>query len=250
LLGFAQTALATTLGAQPNLAAASDSAFARAIASFQRDSVRSRAELAFALTNWGTILGRRGLYARAAELKREGLRNLQSVYGPQHYLSAVFQQRLTEELLQLDRLDEARAVIDSAIAVQESLSPTNFRETGSALRVRGAIQTRSGQLHAAEQTLKRAHSLLDSMGETRTVPEIGILTEFSRLYEATGRMSMARSELERALAIARKELGPGHVVTLASIGRLADFSSRTGDPDRAVLLRADSVAAAAPGDDR
>jgi hypothetical protein len=165
-------------------------------------------------------------------------------------LAAVFQQRLTEELLQLDRLDEARAVIDSAIAVQESLSPTNFRETGSALRVRGAIQTRSGQLHAAEQTLKRAHSLLDSMGETRTVPEIGILTEFSRLYEATGRMSMARSELERALAIARKELGPGHVVTLASIGRLADFSSRTGDPDRAVLLRADSVAAAAPGDDR
>ncbi len=58
---------------------------------------------------------------------------------------------------------------------------------------------------------------------------------------------MARSELERALALAREKFGPSHVTTLVSISRLAAFSSTTGDSARAVSLRADSTATVTKG---
>lgn len=242
LLGFAQSALATTLAQGPD-ADAADSAYARAIASFMRDSARTSADLAFALVNWGTMLGRRGQYVRAAALKREGLRRTQAVHGPSHSITAIFQQRLGEELVMLDSLTAARLVVDSAIAIHEAGIPTNHRELCAALRLRGAIETKAGNFDAAARTLARARALLDSMGNVRIVPEIGVLTEYSRLHEARGRTTDARRELERAYALAREQFGPASVFTLASIGRLAQFEMRHGDTVRAASLRADSVTA-------
>jgi serine/threonine-protein kinase len=241
LLGTTQSALGATLLSGTDFVA-TDSAFARAVQSYRHDSARTRAELAFTLLNWGTAIGRRGDHLRAAALKRGGLRTMQQVYGPTHSLTAGFQQRLGEELVHLDSLTAARLVIDSAIAIQGTLAPRNYLEFGIALRVLGAVERKSGNLAAAERHLTRARAMLDSMGTVRTVPEIGIHTEFSRLLEARNRMEPARLELEQAYATARDRLGPAHVLTLATVGHLADFAARHGDPERAAALRKDSAA--------
>lgn len=241
LLGTAQSALGATLLSGTDVVA-TDSAFARAVESYRHDSTRTRAELAFALLNWGTAIGRRGNHLRAVALKREGLHSLQQVYGPTHSLTAVFQQRLGEELVQLDSLTAARLVVDSAIAIQGTLAPRNYLEFGIALRLLGAVERKSGNLAQAERHLTRARAMLDSMGTVRTVPQIGIHTEFSRLLEARNRVEPARLELEQAYATARDRLGPAHVLTLATAGHLADFAARHGDPERAAALRKDSAA--------
>ena len=191
LLGIVQSALATTLISGPDVAA-TDSAFGRAVASFRHDSVRSQGELTFTLLNWGTAMGRRGNYVRAAALKRDGLQALREVYGPAHSITAVFQQRLGDELIRLDSLDVARALADSAIAVQETLEPRNYFEFGNALRLRAAVARKSGQLDDAERLLTRVSTMLDSMGNAQTLPAIAVQTEFSRLYEARGQMAAAR----------------------------------------------------------
>ncbi|BAH40441.1 putative serine/threonine protein kinase [Gemmatimonas aurantiaca T-27] len=241
LLGTAQAAQGSTLLSGTDVAA-TDSAFARAVESYRHDSTRTRGELAFTLLNWGTAIGRRGDHWRAAALKREGLRTMQQIYGPTHSLTAVFQQRLGEELVQLDSLSAARQVMDSAIAIQETLAPRNYLEFGVGLRLLGAVERKAGNLAAAERHLTRARTMLDSMGNVRTVPEIGIHTEFSRLWEAHNRTEPARQELERAYAMARERLGPGHLLTRTTIGHLAAFAARHGDPERAAALRKDSAA--------
>lgn len=244
LLGLAQSALATTLMTGPDVAA-TDSAFGRAVASIGRDSVRSQGELAFVLLNWGTAMGRRGSHVRAAALKRDGLRALREIYGPTHSLTATFQQRLGDELIRLDSLDAARALADSAIAVQETLVPRNYFEFGNALRLRAAVARKSGQLDDAGRLLTRVRTMLDSMGNTQTLPAIAMHTEFSRLYEARGQMAAARTALEQAHTIARERLGPTHVLTLAAIGDRAAFASRRGNQSEAASLRRDSLEAVA-----
>ena len=241
LLGIVQSALAATLslGSDAGLA---DAAFARAVASYKHDSLKTRTELGFTLLNWGTSLSRRGQAERSVELKREGLRHLQGVYGPDHYLTAMFRQRLAEDLFKTGRFVEAQVTIDSALAVQESLAQANYLELCIALRVRGAIETSTGRLAVAQRTLQRAQSLLDKLGQVRTVPEVGIMQEFARLYEARSDFPAARSELEKAYALAREKLGTSSVFTLAVMGRLADLHTRMGDAVKASTLRADSAA--------
>ena len=241
LLGMMQSALASTVsqGGDDSLA---DAAFERAIASYKRDSLRSRQELGFTLLNWGTALSRRGYAPRAVELKREGLRHLRSAYGSDHYLTALFRQRLAEDLFKIGNIGEARAMVDSAIAVQEALPQTNFLELCVALRLRGAIETRTGRLDQAERTLQRSRALLDTLGAVRTVPEIGIMMEYARLLEARGKPEQARGELEGALALARKTVGASSVFTLGVMSRLADLHARIGDSAKAATIRADSAA--------
>ena len=200
------------------------------------------------MVNWGTALGRRGEFERAAALKRTGLRHVQQVHGPRFMLSAIIKQRLAEELFRLGDLDGASATLDSELSFQESISPRNLMELCVALRLRGAIQTIEGEFAVAGRTLARARGLLDSLGAVRTVPEVGVRLEFAKLYEATGRAPMALSELERALSLSREKLGPTHVTTLVALGRLAEFAARTGDPSRAASLRADSAATVARAD--
>lgn len=241
LLGTTQSALGATLLSGTDFAA-TDSAFARAVASYRQDSTRTRAELAFTLLNWGTAIGRRGDHLRAAALKRGALHSMRQVYGPTHSLTATFQQRLGEELAQLDSLPAARLVVDSAIAIQETLTPRNYLEFGITLRLLGAVERKSGNLAVAERHLTRARVMLDSMGEVRTVPAIGIHAEFSRLFEARNQLEPARAELEQAYATARDRLGPSHSLTLATVGHLASLVARQGDTVRAVALRRDSSA--------
>jgi tetratricopeptide (TPR) repeat protein len=213
------------------------------VISFKRDSDRTKMELAYALMNWGTSLGRRGQRARAIELKREAVGKLHEVFGFDHYMTGTFQQRLAEELFALDRLDEATAVLDSSISTQEKQATRNYREIGVALRLRGGIQIRQGNLGAAERTLSRARTLLDSMGASRTIPEIGIAAEFAKLFEARNDVAAARREYEHAYALARETVGMTNLMTLSAIGRLAAFEERVGNATKAAALRRDSTAA-------
>lgn len=241
LLGILQSALATTLMTGPDVAA-TDAAFGRAVASFRRDSARARGELAFVLLNWGTALGRRGDRVRAAALKRDGLRALEETYGPTHSLTAIFQQRLGDELIHLDSLEAARVLVDSALVVQESIAPRNYVELVNALRLRAAIARRSGHLEDAGQLLTRSRALLDSMGAAQTLPAIAVYTELSRWYEARRELLPARRALEQAYAIAVERLGASHVLTRTAIGDRAAFADRRGMSEESSALRRDSVA--------
>jgi eukaryotic-like serine/threonine-protein kinase len=204
-------------------AAASDSAFERASDALARDSARTGSDRGLLLINWGSSVGRRGEFARAADLKRRGLTIVYSTLGPTHYVAAVAQSRLADELVHLNRVQEGRGLVDSALAVHESLQPRSHVEISYSLRLLAAYQLAAGERQAAAQTISRASALLDSVKAGRPALETNLLLVTADLHLANGKPGEARAAVERAAALAREKLGPKHLLTAQTARRLASM---------------------------
>ncbi|MEP7347814.1 MAG: tetratricopeptide repeat protein, partial [Gemmatimonadaceae bacterium] len=244
MTGLIQGALGATL-MQVGSYAAADSAYGRAVASYNQDSVRARFERAYALVNWGTLLSRQGRFDEAARIKRRALVDMVIALGNDDISTARVQLRLADDLLHLGRLGEARGLADSSVAELARLVTSHPLDWTMALRVRGAVARHEGRLEEAERTLDRSATYLAQLsGGGRVGPEVALLTEYGHLYEARGKRARAAASFQKAYDIALAGVGASNAVTLAALGRLAAFASRTGDVARADSLLADSVRAA------
>jgi eukaryotic-like serine/threonine-protein kinase len=203
--------------------AASDSAFERAAVALQRDSARTGSDLGLLLMNWGTSVGRRGDFQRAAELKRRGLRIIYSTLGPTHYVAAVGASRVADELIHLNRIAEGRGLVDSALATHEAAAPRSLPEISYSLRLLAAYQLAAGEKQAAARTITRATALLDSVTGSRPALETNLLLVSADLHLANGQRDAARADVAKAAAIAREKLGPKHLLTTTTAKRLASL---------------------------
>jgi serine/threonine-protein kinase len=240
MAGLTQSALGTTL-MQGGAYAAADSAFKRAVESYDRDSVRARFERSYALVNWGMLQTRMGRLDNAVTLKRRALSDMESTIGPDNISTVRVQLRLADDLLLLGRLPEARAVADSALNALSHLASSHPLEWSSTLRVRGAVAARERDTGMALALFDRATTYVQQVqGGSRIGPEVALLSEYGRLYEAGNDRRRAESSFLRAYEIARDGVGASNPVTLAALGRLAAFGDRVGDTARARAWRADS----------
>jgi tetratricopeptide (TPR) repeat protein len=245
--GLIQAALGTTL-MQGGAYAAADSAFGRSVASYGQDSVRARFERSYALVNWGTLLGRQGRFDDAVRIKRRALVDIETVFGSGNISTVRVQQRLADDLLQLGRASEARGLADSTLDALARLTTPHPMEWAHSLRVRAAVATREGRLDEGERLLDRATTYVAQLrGGAKVGPEVALLSEYGRLYEARGKRERAAVSFQRAYDVARAGAGASNAVTLAALGRLAAFAKRAGDASRADSLLADSARTVAAG---
>ncbi len=226
LLALAENSLAGG-HIQAGNGAASDSAFERAAAALARDSARTGSDLGLLLINWGSSVGRRGEYARAADLKRRGLEIVRKTLGPTHYVAAVAESRLADELIHLQRVSEGRGLVDSALAVHEASTPRSLLEISYSLRLLAAYQLAAGEKDAAARTIRRARTMLDSVKAGRPALEANLLMVSADLNVANGRRDAARTDLQQAANVAREKLGPKHLLTVLTARRLATLSPVT-----------------------
>ncbi|MEQ1693036.1 MAG: serine/threonine-protein kinase, partial [Gemmatimonas sp.] len=241
MAGLTQSALGTTL-MQSGAYSASDSAFRRAVESYDQDSVRARFERSYALVNWGMLQTRMGRLAEAVTLKRRALSDMEITIGPDNISTVRVQQRLADDLLLLGRLAEARAVADSALDALARLATSHPLEWSQALRVRGAVAARAGDAVRARVMFDSAATYVRQLqGGSRIGPEIALLSEYGRLHERSGDRIRAESSFRSAYEIARDGVGASNPLTLAALGRLAAYGDRIGDSARARAWRADSA---------
>lgn len=224
-LGIAESALGSAL-MQTFDTSASDSAHARAIAALTRDSVRSSGDLGLSLVNWGTSLGRRGLHERAVPLQRAGLARIAASLGPRHYITATGQSRLANELLQLGRIAEAKALTDSSIATLTSLVPMSASEVCYSLRVHAAVELAAGDRDGAKRTLARAWALIGQTGSSRPPLEANLLLVAADVHLADGDRAAAQLKFERADSLATAALGPNHATSRLAASRLVAFRAQ------------------------
>lgn len=217
--------------------AASDSAFERAAAALARDSARTGSDLGLLLINWGSSVGRRGEYARAADLKRRGLEIVRKTLGPTHYVAAVAESRLADELIHLQRVSEGRGLVDSALAVHEASTPRSMLEISYSLRLLAAYQLAAGEKDAAARTIRRARTMLDSVKAGRPALEANLLMVSADLNVSNGRRDAARIDLQQAADVAREKLGPKHLLTAITAKRLAALSSDAALPATSQVAR-------------
>jgi eukaryotic-like serine/threonine-protein kinase len=205
--------------------AAGDSAFARAIAALQTDSVRSGEELAIQLVNWGTSLSRRNRGEESAVIKRRALIQMQRANGPNHKMTAVLQSRLASELVGLSRYAEARGLADSALVVLDRMTPRNIGEVGTALRLRAETEIARGDAAGATRTLLRARALLDSLESGREARTVDLLLLESKVASVRGSLAQALALAVQAQATATQSLPATDTRVVAATKRVAELSS-------------------------
>ena len=215
----------------------SDSAFASAIAVLSADSVRSAEELATALVNWGTMFANRGNLPKAVELSRRALAIMEQTNGNTHMDAAVLQSRLAQDLMQMNQVPEARALIDSALTTLEAFNPPSPGEIGYALRVRSRLELAAGDLPAAERTLARARLLLPQLEVDRAELEFDLSLVEVRILDARRDRVKMRTVLQRAADFARKEFGPANPRTQIAEKRLATLDSTLAAQRAPVVAR-------------
>ena len=241
ILGLIQGGLATSLMLEGRWVAA-DSAFARAVASYARDSLRLRHERAILLANWGNHGSRRGDHAAAADRRRRALADVLASLGSGSLTEVQIRWQLGDDLAQLGRLDESSAMADTALRLIHGLSVPAPVEWANVLRLLGEVATRARAFTDADRWLSRAgDSLQQVTGAQRVGPETRLFTARARLAEARSQVDAARQWYERAYGVMREAMGETNPVTLGALSKLAAYERRSGRASRADSLVADSV---------
>ena len=195
----AEASLAVAL-ARDGKFTASDSAFARAVAALEPDSLHADQDVAVLLMNWATMLSDRDEYADAIRIRQRALVRIERALGPSHMMTATMQSRAAVDYRQVKRLREARALIDSSLAVLSRLQPPNLPEYSVALRIRGQLQIGDGQLADATRSLQQALNLVAPLERTRPDLVMDVRIVQASLLTARHDTAGARRALRKVLA--------------------------------------------------
>lgn len=162
-----------------------------------------------------------GRYAKAEARYREALALTSENLGNEHPRTAGLHADLCS--LYLLRGDLVAAVDNGERAVAIFRDSPQRHELGLALNSLGAAYRMSGQLHAAEATLRRALAIRQEFwGEGHPVVA-GALVELGRTLAIAGKRTEARELAERATAVLRQAHGEGHVLTAGALNLAASF---------------------------
>ena len=215
--------------------AAADSAFARSEAALARDTSMSqmtRTALAFQ----GQSLMIRGRAAEAEPRVRRLLTLTASRLGPSHYLTAQAQNLLARVMMQLGRFSDGRALIDSAIATNETATAHDPMYLGEMYITRAGFEIRMHDWTAAQHSIAMATAQRDRLGVQRPILNVSILYTTAALLEERGEAETARTLFVRAADEAHANLPAGAKNVGLADAKRAAFEAR--HPVRTNVTRA------------
>ena len=177
-----------------------DSAFARAAAALEPESLHADQDLAIILLNWAGTLSERHQYADAVKLHRRALRRAEHALGPVHLITALMQSRASDDFRAAGNLREARALIDSSLSTMSSLKNLDVFERILALSIRAKIQRDEREFGDAQRTLLAARTMAAPLDQTRPDVLIGLRMIEASVMVAQRDTSSARTALRQILA--------------------------------------------------
>jgi CHAT domain-containing protein/Tfp pilus assembly protein PilF len=150
-------------------------------------------------------------------------------------------------LLKASRYDEARPLLEHALAVTEKLRGSNDVEVGNVLAELGNLFLIKLDNANAERSLLRSLTILEkTMGEQH--PRTAAVWNWLAVqYSHTARRMEAEKLLQRALEVSEKILGPDHPQVAECLLSLANLRYDAGDLDKAEELERRALAVVEKG---
>ena len=195
------------------------------------------ADLPGARQNLGVIYRLRGDLAEAERLFRDALEGRRLLLGADHPNVAIAEVHLGDTLMRERRFDEARTLLDAAVALQRRVLPPGHLDLARSTAALGLLDARTAQAARGEPLLREAlairqrvlgeghwltASVASALGESLTVQR--------RFPEAEGVLLPA---LDRMVAA----LGGAHPAAVETRERIAALYDAWGRPDRAAAFR-------------
>jgi tetratricopeptide (TPR) repeat protein len=182
-----------------------------------------------------------GLYAGAERTLARVVDWRQSVLGPRDPATLRARRAHASVLRQLSRYDEARTLLEAALADASALAPDD--ETRGMLELElSEVQALQGDLPGARAAKQALLARLEPSrgGEDRLVLQVksGLAMHMARM----GDLPEARAMFEEVLATRRRLLGDDHADTVASMSALAIALAMHGQSHDAVELQRQVVA--------
>jgi tetratricopeptide (TPR) repeat protein/transcriptional regulator with XRE-family HTH domain len=167
-------------------------------------------EAAHVLDQLGWYLRERAQHPDSEALLRRSLAIRESLFGPDHLLTATSVANLARLTSDAGRYEEAATLYRRALGAHESVPDRADVETADALGGLASVYSQQGKLSDAEALYRRALEIYE-----RTVgldhPKTAFsLTTLAMLYRTQARWDEAEPLLHKALAIRERELGPDH----------------------------------------
>jgi serine/threonine-protein kinase len=182
-----------------------------------------------------------GLYPEAErELRRAHAQRLE-LLGTRHVDVVHSQVELATALYARRELDEAHALLESAVELLEEVQPQSA-DLATALSSLGVVERGRGNLARAEELQRRALELRRSVLGTGTLEEAESLNNLAGVLGASQRSEEGLELLEEALRIRRERLGERHPLVIQSLDNLAVFAHGVGDRKRAESLHREALA--------
>ncbi len=162
------------------------------------------------------------LFQRARQTRAERL-------GPDHPNTLQVNANVTLGLLELNRLEEAEAILLDTLERRRRVSGPEHRETMVILAQLGSLRQRQGRYPEARDLLSEALTgLREATGDT-SPQTMSALSNLGLLYSELGESDKADRLIREALAAREATLGSDHPDTLAGRSSLAFLLSERGE---------------------
>jgi tetratricopeptide (TPR) repeat protein len=190
-------------------------------------------DVAWTLTNLGSLYYRQGRYGDAEALHKRALAIREQVLGESHRAVAYALNNLALVYWTQGRNSEAEGLYKRALAILEKALGANHPDLGWTLNDLALVYRAQGKYSDAERLFKRALVIQEkALGANH--PQVGqSLNNLANLYRDQGKYGEAEDLLKRALAIREKALGTSHPRVAVSLINLADVYRVQGRYDEA-----------------
>jgi CHAT domain-containing protein len=186
------------------------------------------------LYNYCELLNQVGDYDAALEGVRHVLTVYQASSEGAHQRKAYANELLGGILLNLGRLEEARAALEAGMDMRLEISGRLHRGVAQDHSFLGEIAQRLGDYDTARSHLLEAATILDELFENDHPDKAAVQYRLARLYLAMGNDAAARRAAERGESIQHAVFNPRHPDLVAGALVLAQLDYRAGRPDAAL----------------
>jgi tetratricopeptide (TPR) repeat protein len=129
----------------------------------------------------------------------------------------------------LGALDQARALLERALAIREKQLGPNHLDTALSLNNLATVLADQDNLAEARRLFERALAIRERQLGPDDPDTARSLNNLGSVLEAQGDLAGARPLIERALAIRERQLGPDHPETGRGLTNLANVLMKQGD---------------------
>ncbi len=172
---------------------------------------------------------------------RELLALHRQLYSPPHDEIASAMRDLAATIADGERLDEAHALLDEALAMQRAvLAPDNLQQVMT-LDLRGLLHSQRRDFDAAEAAYAEAAAICTRAAlDTETCSRVR--NNRGHNFYRQGKLAEAEREMRAALGERRARFGEDHKTVAVSLSTLGNVLERAGRAKESVALQRDALA--------
>ncbi len=208
----------------------------RARVAVESDFDRRPAVGAQLLSAIGEVYSSIGLAEEALPLFERARQTRVELLGPDHPGTLQVSARVTLGLLELNRLEEAEAILLDTLERRRQVSGPEHRETLVVLAQLGSLRQRQGRFTEARDLLTEALDGFRRVSGDTSPATLSALSSLGLLYAELGESEKADRFIREALAAREEALGSDHPDTLASRSSLAFLLSERGENEEAEAI--------------